>query len=93
MRIVTESETLHDRTGHLGGVHGALERQRRLLQGEAVNVRVDERISMSGRREREPAGAQRPEHCVMVAQGRRAWIGPRLQQRQRPGMQGERRPR
>src|SRR4051812_43048835 len=55
-----------DLLGQLGGLRSSLEGQARLLQGEAVDVAVEQRVGVGRQRDREPGGAKASQHDVVM---------------------------
>lgn len=78
MWILAGGELLGHPSGELGHVLTADSGEVHLLEGEAINVGVDEGVGMAGQLDREPGLAQAPEDGVVVAKrcgsgGRRHW--------------------
>ena len=57
-----------------------------LVMGEAVDVAVQQRVGVRGRRHVEASRPEAADHRVVVAQVRRTRVGPRLHQADRPSM-------
>jgi hypothetical protein len=82
---VLTGELLRERFGGLGDGLRA-EGQSGLLERKSVDVAVQQGIGVGGHGHGEACGAQGAEGRIVVAQRRRAGIGSRLHQPDRPGM-------